>query len=207
MGDFIGECVACGSFVEEEHDEGCGYFHTVEENYTTLGRFANKSERDSFCDLAWGFDHEVDPEPPFFYTIRAYPAYQGGTVMRLPCERLEHGEDGLKEWFDQDSAGNWSFPIHECCLELLDQFITWSKRSELLSFQLSSREHFYNVICEQQARNKLSRQSSPQRLEIEHPGVAWEHGYFGAQQGWRSLRLQNKQDFIRHYGPVSLHLV
>jgi hypothetical protein len=177
-GDFIGYCVACGCHVEEENDDGCGYSHVIEEKYQFFGRFANWMQQMKFRNGAWTSDNPTfKTEAPFFYTLGGF-CVRGGTLARLRCGNSVPRGTAEKVLYERDSAGNWTFPIHECCLAVLDQASQWSQGTGLVI----SREIFYNTVCQQADRNDLARHLEPDQQGTRPPGVTWEHGYYGAQR-------------------------
>ena len=203
LGDFIGECVACGCFVEEEHDEGAGYTHSIEEKYLIFGRFASLDDQDQFRQAAWEWDYlELKTEAPFFFTLRALPISMGGTDVFLSCRHGLPDRIRRRVLYEQDSQGLWTFPIHECCLEILDQFIAWSKLATSPSPDLRSREHFYDLVCLQQERNLRLHAPDPESDRLVHPGVVWEYAYFGAQQSWKNYNGNHRASGPGYSGQV-----
>jgi len=177
-GDFIGYCVACGCHVEEEPDQGDGYVHTIEEKYQIFGRFANWMQQMKFRNGAWTYENPTfKTEAPFFFTLRGHCS-RGGPLARLRCGNSVPRATAEKILYERDSAGNWTFPIHDCCLTVLDRACEWSQKKTFVI----SRENFYNAVCQQADRNDRARHSKPEEQGTRRSGVMWEHGYYGAQR-------------------------
>lgn len=177
-GDFIGYCIACGCHLEEDEIGGYGFSDVIEEKYQFFGRFANWMQQMKFKNGGWSSDNPTfKTEAPFFYTLRGI-CVGGGTSARFRCSNTVPRNAAEKVLYERDSAGNWSFPIHECCLAVLDQASLWSQGTGLSI----TREIFYDFVCQQAVRNDLARHLEPDNQGTRFPGVSWEHGYYGAQR-------------------------